>query len=156
ALPLLALATARTRGFAIDEEEFRKHLRFIADFLDKNRANYLKGKGTGGQADTAGYALWTLELGGWRPDPATAAVAEYLLLHKKDRDHWRTSSNRPPSEASPFTTNYLAVRALQSYGTAEQKERIDERLRVVRGWLEKTPARDTEDRVFRLWALQSV
>jgi hypothetical protein len=150
------MATARSRGFPISEEEFQKHLRFIADFLDGNRANYLKGRGQGGQVDTAGYALWTLELGAWKPDQTTAAVAEYLLLHHKDLDHWRGTSNRPPSEASSFTVNYLAVRALQTFGTAEQKGRIDERLRAVRGWLAKTPARDTEDRVFRLWALQRV
>ena len=36
-----------------------------ASFLDRNRGNFLKGKGTGGQVDSAGYALWALELGGW-------------------------------------------------------------------------------------------
>src|SRR5262249_43124628 len=30
------------------------------------------------------------------------------------------------------------------------------RLQRIRTWLEKTPADDTEDRVFRLWALQRV
>src|SRR5947209_9858137 len=91
AVPVLALTTARSRGFAVPEEEVQKHLRFIAAFLDKNRANYLKGKGQGGQADTAGYALWTLELGGWKPDPTTAAVAAYLLVFPGDRDHWRVT-----------------------------------------------------------------
>ncbi len=154
ALPILALTTARSRGFAVNEEEIQKHLKAIAAFLGKNRADYLKGRGQGGQADTAGYALWTLELGGWKPDETTAAVAEYLLLHHKDRDHWHTTSNRPPSEVSPFTTSYLAVRALQTFGTAGQTERVEARVRTVRAWLAKTPARDTEDRVFRLWALR--
>jgi hypothetical protein len=156
AIPVLALSTARSRGFSLDEDQFQKHLRFIAAFLEKNRANYLKGRGQGGQADTAGYALWTLELGGWKPDATTAAVAEYLLQRNADVGHWRPVSNRPPSEASPFTTNYFAVRALQTFGTAEQKERIAGRLRATRGWLEKQPARDTEDRVFRLWGLKRV
>jgi hypothetical protein len=154
AIPVLALTTARSRGFAVPAEEVQKHLRFIADFLGKNRANYLKGRGQGGQADTAGYALWTLELGGWKPDETTAAVAEYLLLHNRDLDHWRTTSRRPPSEASPFTTTYLAVRALQTFATAGQKERVGRRLRTVRDWLSRASARDTEDRVFRLWALK--
>jgi hypothetical protein len=154
AIPLLAMTTVRARGFAIDEEEVQKHLRFIADFLGKNRDNYLKGKGQGGQADMAGYALWTLEMGGWKADPTTAAVAEYLLQRDQDRDHWRTTSNRPPSEASPFTTTYVALRGLQSYGTKEQQKRIEERVSVVRKWLTRSPAKDTEDRIFRLWALQ--
>ena len=154
AIPVLALTTARARGFVVAEEEVQKHLRFIAAFLAKNRANYLKGRGQGGQVDTAGYALWTLELGGWKPDATTAAVAEYLLLHNRDLTHWRTTSRRPPSEASAFTTSYVAVRALQTFGTAAQKERIGRRLRTVRDWLAGAAARDTEDRVFRLWALK--
>jgi Squalene-hopene cyclase C-terminal domain len=156
AIPLLALTTARGRAISINEDDFQKHLRFIAGFLDRNRANYLKGRGQGGQADTAGYALWTLELGGWKADKTTAAVAEYLLLHNKDLDHWRATSNRPPSEASSFTTTYLAVRALQRYGTTEQHERIAQRLGKVRAWLADAPARDTESRVFRLWAMKRV
>jgi hypothetical protein len=154
AIPILAMTTAQSRDVPVEGTEVRKHLRFIADFLDTNRDNYLKGLGQGGQVDTAGYALWTLEMGGWKPDQTTAAVAEYLLLRNKDVDHWRGTSNRPPSEASRFTANYLAVRALQTFGTAEQKRRIDDRLGKVRGWLAKTTAKDTEDRVFRLWALQ--
>jgi hypothetical protein len=156
ALPIMALTTARTRGFAVSDEEVQEHLHFIATFLDTNRSEYLKGWGQGGQVDTAGYALWTLELGGWKPDATTAAVAEYLLQYHKDKDHWRVTSDRPPSEASAFTTTYIAVRALQTFGTPAQRPRIDDRLQVIRDWLAKTPAKDNEDRVFRLWALKRV
>ncbi|MBY0528207.1 MAG: hypothetical protein K2R98_32730 [Gemmataceae bacterium] len=155
ALPILAVTTAQGRGFDADDIDLDKQSRFIAKFLDTNRANYLKGRGQGGQVDTAAYALLTLELGGWKGDATTAAVAEYLLLYQKDLDHWRVTANRPPSESSSFTANYLAIRALQAFGTVEQKERIAERILKVRGWLEKTAAKDTEDRVFRLWALKA-
>src|SRR5437588_8614459 len=40
AVPVLALSTARSRGLLTDEEDIPKHLRFIARFLDKNRAAY--------------------------------------------------------------------------------------------------------------------
>jgi hypothetical protein len=156
AIPILALTTARSRGLAMDEEELQKHLRFIADFLRQNLDNYRKGKGQGGQVDTAGYALWTLELGGWKHDEITAAVAEYLLIYKKDLAHWRQSGSRPPSEASPFTATYVAVRGLQQFALAGQAKRAEKRLAAARTWLEKTPAHDTEDRVFRLWALKRV
>jgi hypothetical protein len=154
AIPIFALSAARSRGISVKEDDTGKHLQFIADFLGKNRDDYREGRGQGGQVDTAGYALWTLEVGGWKPDETTTAVAEYLLLRHKDLDHWCSTSNRPPSEISSFTTTYVAIRALQTFGTAEQKKRIDERIGVVRGWLEKTPAKDTEDRVFRLWAMK--
>jgi Squalene-hopene cyclase C-terminal domain len=153
-LPILALTTARSRGFEVSDRELKKHEDFIADFLGKNRAGYLKGKGQGGQADTAGYAAWTLEKLGHKPDETTAAVAEYLLQHQKELDHWRTSANRPPSEIGPFTTIYLAIRSLRTWGTEEQKERIEARIEQVRNWLLKATAKNTEDRVFRLWALK--
>ncbi len=156
AIPLLAMTTARSRGLSVNDAEIRKHLEFIEKFLSTNRANYRKGRGQGGAVDTAGYALWALDMGGWPDDETTAAVAEYVLLYRKDLDHWLTTSRRPPSEASPFTTTYLAVRGLQAFATPEQKERAAERLRAARAWLVKTPARDTEDRVFRLWALKRV
>lgn len=156
AIPMLAFSTARTHGFAVRDADLKKQLDFIGAFLGGNRANYHQGKGQGGQTDTAGYALFALELGGWKPDATTAAVVEYLLLRDKTRDHWRTTSNRPPSESSDFTVTYLAIRGLRYWGTPAQKERITRRIDAVRTWLLKSAARDTEDRVFRLLALQAV
>lgn len=154
ALPILAMTTARSRGFAIDEDELQRHLEHINDSLDRNRKNFLQGKGTGGQMDTAGYALWTLHMAGWKPNETTDAVAEYMLLYQKDSENWRTSGNRPPSEASLFTVNYLGLRGLEMYGTKEQKERVEKKTKQVRDWLLKSKAKDTEDRVFRLWGLK--
>src|SRR5262245_50549706 len=136
-VPVLALTAARARGFRIDEDELKQQTAFIAKFLDGNRDNYLQGKGQGGQADTAGYALWALAGAGYPSDDTTAAVAEYLLLRHKDRDHWPNTSNRPPSEANPLTTTYVALYGLQSFGTDAQRERIAARTQQVRDWLLK-------------------
>ena len=153
-LPVMALTTARGRGFAVDEENLRQQIQFTADFLERNRTNYLAGRGQGGQTDTAGYALWTLANGGWKPDATTAAVAEYFLLFQKDLEHWKPQSRRPPSEQSLFTSSHVALRGLKTFGTPEQRERIERRFEQVRQWLVTTPAQDTEDRVSRLRALQ--
>lgn len=77
----------------------------------------------------------------------------YLLQKDKEQGFWRSSSNRPPSEASAFTDTFLALRALKTYGVETQKEAIQARTAKARAWLEQTPPKDTEDRVFRLWAL---
>jgi prenyltransferase beta subunit len=140
----------------VKDVDLNKQTEFIADFLLGNKANYKMGRGQGGQVDTAGYALFTLELGGRRPDSTTEAVVEYLLQRDQKTDHWRPVSNRPPTEASFFTTNYFAVRALKKWGGDAQKERIAKRIDAVRSWVHKTPAKDTEDRVFRLYTLQIV
>ncbi|MCC7422090.1 MAG: hypothetical protein IT428_17565 [Planctomycetaceae bacterium] len=153
-IPLLALATARDRGFGHDARHFEQQIRFTVQFLEKNRQGYVDGRGQGGQVTTAGYALWTIDAGGWQPDETTAAVASYLLAYQKDQDHWKSTARRPPSEQSPFTTTYVALRGLAAFGTGEQQEAIRQRTRQVRDWLLKATPEDTEDRVFRLWGLR--
>jgi len=156
ALPVMALTTARSRGITIDAENLRRQIQFTADFLAKNRTNYLAGKGQGGQALTAGYALWTLEMGGWKSDETTDAVAEFLLKFQNDLDHWKPQTVRPPSEESLFTVSYVALRGLKIFGTTGQQERISQRIAQVRQWMLKTAAPATEDRVFRLRSLHIV
>jgi Squalene-hopene cyclase C-terminal domain len=154
ALPMFAFHAARERGFTVKDEDLKEQTDFIGDFLKRNKEKFLKGEGTGGQVDTAGYALLALELGGRKPDDVTTAVVEYLLRYPKEKDHWRAVSNRPPSEASHFTTTYLAIRGLRMWGNATQAEAIAKRIESAREWLLKTPAKDTEDRVFRLMGLK--
>jgi hypothetical protein len=154
ALPILALTTAGERSLPLPAIDLQKQLAFVAAFLERNQEKYRQGHGQGGEVDTAGYALLTLERGGWKPDATTEAVVEYLLLYDKDRDHWHTLSRRPPSEVSHFTATYLALRALRHWGTPAQKARITGRIDAARGWLTRTPGRNTEDQVFRLLALR--
>jgi hypothetical protein len=155
ALPVLALGAARERGFAVDPENLRQLVNFTADFLAKNRTNYLAGKGQGGQALTAGYALWTLERGGWPADATTAAVTEYLLKWQKDLVHWKVQTVRPPTEESLFTVSYVAVRGLKQFSPPELRGRADSRIGQVKAWALKTLAQSNEDRVFRLWLLNA-
>ncbi len=99
-------------------------------------------------------ALWTLETGGWKADEVTGAVAGYLLARHSESDHWRSAGNRPPTEASAFTTTYVAVRGLSAFGSAEQQERISDRKERALKWLLTAEPKDAEDRVFRLRRLR--
>ncbi|HTK74595.1 MAG TPA: prenyltransferase/squalene oxidase repeat-containing protein, partial [Gemmataceae bacterium] len=155
ATPILAITAAGERGVSSRDKPLTDQLEFVAAFLERDRENYRQGKGQGGQVDTAGYALLTLEVGGWKPDATTEAVVEYLLQRDADRGYWRTTSNRPPSEWSQFTPTYLAIRALHRWSTREQKDRAAKRIDAARRWLVETPAKDTEDRVFRLLGLHA-
>ena len=153
AYPALALSAAQTRGFAVPGLLARQG-EHIAEFLASNKKEFLAGKGTGGQAATAAYALFTLELVGHEPDDTTAAVAQYLLGFEPNRDHWRTTSNRPPTEASDFTTTYVAMRALRTYGAKLDQEKIAKRVESARELVIRTRTKETEDRVFRLLGLK--
>jgi len=156
ATPMLAFSTAKSRGFDLPADLFKSQAEHISGFLETNRARFKDGRGTGGQAATAAYALFTLELAGHEPDENTEAVVGYLLKTQPARDHWRTGSNRPPTEASDFTTTYLVMRALRVWGPAAKadKQQIAKRIESARTWIVKTPANDTEDRVFRLLGLK--
>lgn len=155
-LPILAMTLARTRGFSVDSEHLQSQLVFIADFLRRNRERYLDGSGTGGRADTAGYALWTLSAGNWKalgdPDDPTPAVAQYLLGFQAEKGYWPADSHRPPTENSDFTTTFLAARGLKFFGTNEQSSSIATRFTAAREWLRNATPRETEDHVFRLRA----
>lgn len=153
-VPLLAFTLAEERGFSVAAANLQHQVKFTEAFLRSGKEAYLQGRGQGGQATTAGYGLWALDLGGCKPDETTAAVAEYLLRWNADLGFWRPQASRPPTESSPFTTSYVALRGLRRYGTTEQAERIAARIARARDWLVKTPAVDTEDRVFRLLALR--
>ena len=154
ALPMLAFAAGKARGLAVPSEVLKSQTEHIASFIATNREKLRKGEGTGGAVDTAGYAILTLELGGYKADANTEAVVEYLLKTQPGRDHWRTSSHRPPSEASEFTPTYLALREPAPLGHRRAKGTRGQRIEAARGWLIKTKAKDTEDRVFRLFGLK--
>lgn len=154
AYPALALTAARDRGIDVPEKFFQAQARHVAAFLAENKERYREGKGTGGNAATASYALFTLELAGYKPDDTTAAVVGYLLGFEPAGDHWRTTSRRPPTESSDFTTTYVVMRALRTFGSETDKEKIAKRVKDARGWLVKTAAKETEDRVFRLLGLK--
>ncbi len=155
AVPVLALTTARDRGFAVEADTIAGPVELAETDLRGAIESYRKGEGQGGGATRAGYALFTIDVGGGSADEAAGAVVDFLLKRDGKAGHWRSSSNRPPSEASDFATTYLALRALSTYGKPMQKDRIAERTDQARKWLESARAIDTEDRVFRLFALKA-
>jgi hypothetical protein len=129
----MVLRDARRVGIEIDEQNFkRQYERAIEDL-------------TGTRVVTKGYALWALDIGQHAPDDKTEAMVEWILNYQKNLGTWKTSVDRPPTEASNFTTNYVAVRGLNRYGTAKLQEAIATRATAVKQWLESANAADTED-----------
>jgi N-acyl-D-amino-acid deacylase len=156
AVPVVALAAVKHRGFSIDEDNFATQVQHTAKHLERGRKNFLKGKGQGGRVVSAGYALWALAAGGEKPNETTAAVTGYFLTWQSDKKHWSQGSQRPPTAGSDFTNTYLAMRGLAEFGTDEQKPEIEKRTKQVQQWLSETASKDTEDRVFRLRTMPHV
>src|SRR3954453_11881188 len=74
ALPVLALSLAKSRGFAVDDDLIPGQVEHTEADLTASLADYKKGQGQPGGVTRAGYALWTLELGGQEADETTTAV----------------------------------------------------------------------------------
>lgn len=151
--PSFAFSTARKRGFSISDEILSEQVEHIKEFIASNIDDFRSGKGTGGQVDTATAALWTLELGGAKSCDETTAVIEYLLKTQPESETWKSTSDRPPTEKSHFTSTALAICALNVWKTKDQTEKATKRIAKAKDWLIKTKANDTEDRVFRLIGL---
>ena len=80
----------------------------------------------------------------------TSRMTAYLLKYQKELGHWKLTVDRPPAEASDFTTNYVAIRGLKRYGTDDQQTQIGARAEAVIRWISSAKAATTEDEVFRL------
>lgn len=156
AFPMLAFSEASKRNFSIPQEEIKAQADFTLEFLKKNQEKYSEGKGTGGDADTAGYALLTLELAGIKPNEITDSVVTYFLKHQATNGNWKVTSNRPPSEASSFTTNYLALRSLRVWGSSKLNNSIEERTKKTAAWILETSPKTNEDQVFQLLAFSEL
>jgi hypothetical protein len=153
-VPLIALATARSRGLPVDEEVFDAAVSHTRDDLESGLEGYQKGRGQAGGATQAGYALWTLEVGGQAADKVTSAVAQYLETTNRELGHWKPLARRVPMEASRFTTTAVALRGLTAFGTGGPEGDKAARVSQALEWLRQTRPVDTEDRVFRLWGLK--
>ena len=153
ALPIMALSEARLRNFDVDPNNYKRQIKHTAAHLERGQSNYAQGKGQGGGVDTAGYALWTLEVGEYPADQIVDAVTHFLLIAPGTSDHWPCRSHRPPSQSSNFTTTYLSIRALKYYGNENQQDSVQERFQSTLKWLLSAQPRTTEDRVFHLRAL---
>lgn len=153
ALPILMLSEVKQRGFTIEEKTFNSQVMHTASEVRKQKERLLKGRGPGGGVDSAGWSTWALEAGGYKPDDATAAMVEYVLIKDRRGDHWSGTSTRPPTQTSDLTRAALCLKALDYFGTEKQQKRIQERKEKVRRWLKTVKVDDNEDKVFRLWAL---
>ncbi|MEO8269273.1 MAG: prenyltransferase/squalene oxidase repeat-containing protein [Aureliella sp.] len=153
AMPAVVFVEARKRGFHIDHDNLVRQLNHTYSHLKRSQNEYADGRGTGGQVDTAGWALWGLEAGERAADDITDPVVDYILGKQSESGDWPCSSNRPPSEKSNFATTYLALRAIEKFGRPPHQSKIEEATKRAARWFETAEPKDTEDRVFQLLSL---
>jgi N-acyl-D-amino-acid deacylase len=160
AVPMLALASAKERGFAIDAKVFDKQTQFTADFFKNKIKEIREGRGIGGANTTAVYALLALRVAKHERDRTTDALVEFLVKKQQKDGSWTPTTARPPSEGSTFTTGALALQALQHYEPLADdcdpdglRVKVSDAREKALAHLQKAKPQTMEDRVFLLWGL---
>lgn len=156
AMPIVALKFLQRRGVTIDQDNIAAQVNHIRKNLLKNQTQLENGKGIGGQVDSAGYALWGLISADQSADDLTDVIVSYLIARQPKLPYWKKSGQRPPSEASHFTTTFVALQALSRYARGKHKQAMRNRISSAETWLKTEAPRDTEDRVFLLRGLRSI
>jgi ankyrin repeat protein len=153
-LPQMAVALARKKGFAVNEEQAKKELGFaIATDEPVLEPNRLGSSPIGGGSDTLGYTLMGMAAAGAPADALTDAHIHFMSLNQHPDGAFKNSSYRPPSEYGPFTTSAVVLRSIKLYPIPGRREEFKERVDRAKRWLLSAKAFSTEERSMQLNAL---
>lgn len=163
-LPSLAVAYARSRGFAVDEKRAKEQIKLVHDTFALLRPLAEKAQ-TSKAAETdldrilvdpgvsIAYMLTGLAADRVQPDDALAAAVGYLMRKQAPDGSWSVWTPRPPLQSSAFTATAFAVHALQVYAPKSRQAEAQQRIARARRWLRTTRPKTTEDKAFRLYGL---
>ena len=145
-LPMLAMHDASEAGISIDEALMKDQVQFIRDLFEDRLDSITEGKSLGGRSLTAGYLLWSFELGGVPKDNFSDAFVSYILHQQKEEGNWDVQTNRPPSEESKIHTSYLAIYYTDHFARGEDLERkVKEAIAKARPWIVGSEPHSQED-----------
>jgi hypothetical protein len=149
----MAVAAARTNGFAVNEATAKLQSSLIGSYLESWRDRALQNIPIAGAADTMSYLLAGLAADNYPPDPATDAQAIWLKRKQLPDGHWAVQTIRPPIESYDIEVTAVAMRALQMFAPPSQRAEYAEAVDRARAWLTTAKANETEERAFRLLGL---
>jgi squalene cyclase len=131
----------------------REQVKAAASGVENWRERALQFVPIPGGAATASYWLVGLAAENHPPDPATDALARYLMNRQSEDGHWRSPSHRPPLESSDFQATALSLKAMQVYGPKARRAGYEKAVQKAADWLKKARPMTNEDRVFQLLGL---
>jgi len=152
-LPMLAMGTARSRGFRIDEKLHQAQAELTRHSFSRLVENMKEGQGVGGRAMTVGYGLWAFGLVDRKADEMTEAMVSYLLKTQRAEGHWTGQVSRPPLEESYLTCTVLAVQGITRYAVPSQRAAVEAAVAKAKAWLATAAVKGQEDKAARLWGL---
>ena len=113
-LVAMAVSSARSHGYTINEAIAKKQPRVVTAYLDTWRDRTIQNLPIAGGADTIGYLLFGLAVEGTR-GPSTDAQAIWLLRRQAPDGRWPVQTLRPPIESNDIEVTAITTRAIQAY-----------------------------------------
>ncbi len=163
---LMVTAIAKQHGFAIDTALAQSELKKVYTeqeraypilrkaLQDPNVAKTLPGVEISELTPGLSFFLSGLVAHNWPADEKLAASALVLAKQQAADGHWGFIIQRVPVQSSYFTVTALSLSILNAYAPKDHTAEIAERKARAKTWLLTTPARNTEDRTFRLLGLK--
>lgn len=149
-LPAMAVAMARARGFAVNEEIARKETTHAATLDQGLSAATLVANVV---PDFFAYQLIGLGAETVPPGDATDRMVHYIAAHQDPAGRFKVADYRPPQEYTDITFTATALRSMQIYPIPGRAAEFKERVQRSARWLAAQKPRDNEDHALRLMGL---
>ncbi|MEZ5400808.1 MAG: ankyrin repeat domain-containing protein [Bryobacteraceae bacterium] len=152
ALPMMAVAAARSRGLTLDEKVHRAHAaKVFALFGSIDMA--VQDPFLIDPAFGEGYALLAAHAAGIEPSLTTAIYARRIANWQRADGSWNIFDSRPPSASSRVAATAIAARAVSLYMPHELPAMRRDVMTKAARWLAAQRVTHTEDLSFKLMGL---
>jgi len=156
-LAAMAVALARKRGFAVDEQTSARQVKVNAGALAGSRNLLHQGffvPGLNANPTILAYVLLGLDAEGYQPDLSTDAVAMFIQAHQMADGHWAFGPEaRPPLCADTLGQTVLSMRGLQLYTPRVDKAAYAKSIQLAAAWIGEFRPRTNYDLAWRLQGL---
>ena len=156
-LPAVAIGWARDRGLPIDQASVTRMVRRYERQLGGNEVFINRCFQVDNPAPNPprylGWGSWGYSALGYPRSDVTDATAWYLAALQRPDGHWTSNMLRPPIGDGDFTATVLAMQVLQLYPISSRASEFRDRIERAARWLETTPARSPQERVYQLLGL---
>jgi ankyrin repeat protein len=148
--PAMVVATARRRGFTVDEALAKRELAAIAA---DDRARFARLMAGLDLPEISAYILLALDTVGHAPGLRTDLSYHQLAFSQHPDGHWFVADYRPPQEYSNIAATGLAIKGLQVYAPPGRAVEARERVARAGAWLATAKPHGVEEQAMRLLGL---
>jgi ankyrin repeat protein len=153
-LAQVAIATARRRGFTVNEELAGYQNKAVLSVITPHRETMLQGVPTvPASTIVSTYTLIGMAAEGLPASDVTDALVHELAQRQRADGSWRGFGDRPPLEQGDITGTTLTLRALQLYPLPGRKREFDRRIAAARAWLAKAQGTTNQEKTMKLLGL---